>query len=150
LLDAMLDQPLQTWSFSDETLIRVGRSLDNEIVIDNPVVSRSHVYLKYQEGRWELSSLSTKGIEVEGRQTMQSDLRDGQVFRLGEQGPRIRFFVTHEAGDARETYAAAPAQAPVFQLDEAHKAGEVQAITSTPFFQRLRAAADRFRRDEEA
>jgi serine/threonine-protein kinase len=149
LLDVMLDHPVQTWSFSDESLIRVGRSLDNEIVIDNPVVSRAHVYLTCTEGRWALNALSEKGIHVEGRHTMTLDLRDGHVFRLGEHGPRLRFFVVEQSEDSPETYAGAPLATPVFQVDEHQMTNEVEVIASTPFFQRLRAAVDKLRRDED-
>jgi serine/threonine-protein kinase len=149
LLDMMLDQPLQTWSFSDESLIRVGRSLDNEVVIDNPTVSRAHVYLTRTEDRWALSALSEKGIHVDGQHTMQLDLRDGHVFRLGAHGPRLRFFVVDQSGDAQATYAGTPLGTPVFHIDEQQQTSEVEVIASSPFFQRLRAAVDKFRRDDD-
>jgi hypothetical protein len=64
-------------------LIRVGRRLDNDLVLDDPHVSRQHLHLKAQRGRYLLIDLdSTSGTRVNGRQVKEHWLKPGDVISI--------------------------------------------------------------------
>ena len=42
--------PLQSWKFADESIIRIGRALDNQFVLYSAVVSRHHVEVRRIDG----------------------------------------------------------------------------------------------------
>ena len=66
-----------------ETVINVGRRLDNQLVIDDPRVSRNHAQLRAIKGRYIIFDLnSTGGTFVNGQRTSQSVLYPGDVISL--------------------------------------------------------------------
>lgn len=40
LLDPQQATQLQQWQFEDQSLIRIGRAPDNDVILTNPLVSR--------------------------------------------------------------------------------------------------------------
>lgn len=63
--------------------ITVGRSLDNDIVLDDPSVSRRHAVLVYQHGHYTLRDLnSTHGTQVNGQLIREAVLHDGDQLKL--------------------------------------------------------------------
>ncbi|HET7011632.1 MAG TPA: FhaA domain-containing protein [Anaerolineales bacterium] len=67
----------------DRTVINVGRRLDNQLILDDPHVSRTHAQLRAREGRFVLFDLgSTGGTLVNGRRIHQHVLRPGDVIRI--------------------------------------------------------------------
>jgi len=64
-------------------IIRVGRRLDSDLVLDEPHVSRQHFQLKAQHGRYLLIDLdSTSGTRVNGRQVKEHWLKPGDVISI--------------------------------------------------------------------
>jgi len=64
-------------------VLNFGRRLDNQIVIDDPRVSRSHAQLRAVRGRYVLFDLnSTGGTFVNGQRIAQFTLRPGDVISL--------------------------------------------------------------------
>ena len=64
-------------------LIRIGRRLDNDLVLDDPHVSREHMLLKADRGRYQLVDLdSTSGTRVNGRQVTEHWLKPGDVISV--------------------------------------------------------------------
>ena len=67
--------------------MRVGRSADNDIVIDDDGVSRAHLRLESDAGVWRAVDLeSTNGTQVDGmdvRPFAPAILRHGTLLRLG-------------------------------------------------------------------
>ncbi len=64
-------------------VLNFGRRLDNQIVIDDPRVSRSHAQLRAIRGRFVLFDLnSTGGTFVNGQRITQFTLRPGDVISL--------------------------------------------------------------------
>lgn len=62
----------------------VGRSLDNDVILDHPSVSRKHARLTPRAGSWLLEDLdSTHGTYVNGRRVSASLVRPGDQLRLG-------------------------------------------------------------------
>jgi pSer/pThr/pTyr-binding forkhead associated (FHA) protein len=66
-----------------QSVINIGRRLDNHLVIDDPRVSRSHAQLRAIKGRFVLFDLnSTGGTFVNGQRTSQTVLYPGDVISL--------------------------------------------------------------------
>ncbi|GAB4430704.1 MAG: hypothetical protein Kow002_19050 [Anaerolineales bacterium] len=64
-------------------VINIGRRLDNQLVIDDPRISRSHAQLRAIKGRFVVFDLnSTGGTFVNGQRTSQSVLYPGDVISL--------------------------------------------------------------------
>lgn len=64
-------------------VVNIGRRLDNQLVIDDPRVSRNHAQLRALKGRYVLFDLnSTGGTFVNGQKANQSVLYPGDVISL--------------------------------------------------------------------
>ncbi|HMK08412.1 MAG TPA: FhaA domain-containing protein [Anaerolineales bacterium] len=67
----------------DRPLINVGRRLDNQLILDDPHVSRTHAQIRANEGRFVLFDLgSTGGTLVNGHKVHQHILRPGDVITI--------------------------------------------------------------------
>lgn len=67
----------------DAPVINIGRRLDNQIVLDDAQVSRSHAQIQARDGRFVLFDLSSgAGTLVNGRRITQHILRPGDVISL--------------------------------------------------------------------
>jgi hypothetical protein len=65
--------------------VAIGRRLDNDLVIDNPRVSRRHALIQGSAGRYLIKDLqSTAGTLVNGRRIRTVALVPGDVIRLAE------------------------------------------------------------------
>ena len=66
-----------------ESVVNIGRRLDNQLVIDDPRISRSHAQLRAIKGRFVVFDLnSTGGTFVNGQRTSQSVMYPGDVISL--------------------------------------------------------------------
>lgn len=66
-----------------QAVVNIGRRLDNQLVIDDPRVSRNHAQLRSIKGRFVVFDLnSTGGTFVNGQRTSQSVLYPGDVISL--------------------------------------------------------------------
>jgi hypothetical protein len=67
----------------DQMVVNIGRRLDNQVVIDDPRVSRYHAQIRYVRGKFVIFDLnSTGGTYVNGQRTSQSVLYPGDVISL--------------------------------------------------------------------
>jgi pSer/pThr/pTyr-binding forkhead associated (FHA) protein len=67
----------------NEPVVNIGRRLENQLVIDDPRVSRNHAHLRAIKGRFVLFDLnSTGGTFVNGQRTSQTVLYPGDVISL--------------------------------------------------------------------
>ena len=67
-----------------EPVIRVGRRLDNHIILNSPRVSRAHAQLRLRFGHYILYDLgSTAGTLVNGQPVSECLLRSGDVIDIG-------------------------------------------------------------------
>ncbi|BAU12822.1 serine/threonine kinase protein [Leptolyngbya sp. NIES-3755] len=82
--------PVQHWTFDESTVVRVGRSTDNQVVLYSAVVSRYHAELRRVNSSWELVSLGANGTYFEGKRITQLPVRDGMIFRLARSGPNLQ------------------------------------------------------------
>jgi len=66
-----------------QSVINIGRRLDNQLVIDDPRISRNHAQLRAIKGRFVIFDLnSTGGTFVNGQRTSQSVMYPGDVISL--------------------------------------------------------------------
>jgi pSer/pThr/pTyr-binding forkhead associated (FHA) protein len=64
-------------------LLRIGRHIDNDIVIEDPAVSRRHAQIRFRYDRFIIQDLGSQaGIRVNGKQVTEHVLRDGDVITL--------------------------------------------------------------------
>jgi predicted component of type VI protein secretion system len=146
LLDSAQGHPVQTWRFKQQSAISIGRSDDNDVVIADAHVSRTHVKLTWQDGAWTLSSTGRHGTLVSDRVVAETQLGRETVFRLGASGPTLRF----EAGarDARpsETIDSIhPDLIAMLEIDRERQQQEADDIASNSLFRELQ---DRIRRSK--
>ncbi|MDP7703696.1 ATP-binding cassette domain-containing protein [Mycobacterium sp. TY815] len=79
----------------------VGSDLRADLRVAHPLISRAHLLLRFDQGRWlAIDNNSQSGIFVDGKRVPGVDIRDGQTINLGQpDGPRITFEVGHYHGD---------------------------------------------------
>ena len=66
-------------------LIGVGRASDNDVIVDDPMVSRHHCQLKLQHGAYGFADLGSRnGSTVNGQPVSQIALGPGDVIRIGD------------------------------------------------------------------
>ena len=86
LLNPEQQIPLQQWSFESESIVHIGRSPENHVVIPNPLVSRQHLELqKVKSGtssQWYLVNSGTDGTFVNGMPIEQGWISDGRLIQL--------------------------------------------------------------------
>jgi hypothetical protein len=65
------------------SVVKIGRRLENNLVIDDPRISRNHALLRANNGKYMLCDLnSTGGTYVNGQRITQQPLRPGDVISL--------------------------------------------------------------------
>lgn len=88
--------PIQNWSFQDESVIRIGRSTDNDVVLYSAVVSRRHLEIRRSGKDWELVNIGANGTYINGKQVKQSAVENGMIIRLASSGPKIQIHIEPE------------------------------------------------------
>ena len=90
LLHPLQSVAVQSWSFSDESSIKIGRATNNEVVLYSAVVSRHHVEIKKSgEDEWEIINIGSNGTYIDGKRVEKTKALDGMVVRLASSGPKI-------------------------------------------------------------
>lgn len=90
LLHPVKQIPVQVWTFPSESVIRIGRSTDNQVILYSAVVSRRHVELRQVGSEWEVVNLGTNGTYLNGKRITQTNVMDGAIIRLARSGPNIQ------------------------------------------------------------
>ena len=66
-------------------LIGIGRASDNDVILDDPMVSRHHCQLRLQHGAYSFTDLGSRnGSTVNGQAVSQIALGPGDVIRIGD------------------------------------------------------------------
>ena len=97
-----------------EAVVRVGRDPASTIAFtsgeDAKVVSTRHAELRWDNGRWRVADAGSRnGTFLNGqRLTAESDLKAGDVIRLGETGPSLTVAAVAEAAVPEATLAEHP------------------------------------------
>jgi hypothetical protein len=66
-------------------LITIGRASDNDVIVDDPMVSRHHCQLKLQHGAYSFADLGSRnGSMVNGQPVQEVALGPGDVIQIGD------------------------------------------------------------------
>ena len=153
LLDTATGQPLQTWRFTGQTEIVLGRALDCDVAVASPYVSRAHAYLQNVDGVWQVVAISSQQLLVNERRVALVELFDGCDFRLGPNGCSMRFSRDSQATtapDSGQTLSIDPNNHPFLQLDRTQLMREVDEIANGDFFQNLSENLQRIRQPRKS
>jgi pSer/pThr/pTyr-binding forkhead associated (FHA) protein len=94
VLNLLNSIPVQSWTFSSEDVIRIGRATDNNAILYSAVVSRHHAEIRWNESEgWTLLNMSPNGTYVNGEAIKTMVVEDGMVIRLATSGPKIQIKV---------------------------------------------------------
>jgi len=78
-----------------DTSLKIGKSPDNDVVIDSPTVSRNHLVIQRQGDRFLVQDLqSTNGTFIDGAQIREGYLKPGQLLELGDVQLRFQSTLT--------------------------------------------------------
>lgn len=95
LLDPQQNISQQQWHFEDKSVIRIGRSPDNDIVLTNPLVSRHHLELRQinssNQSSWQAVNQGTNGTFLDGILVSISLITDNSLIQLARGGPILKF-----------------------------------------------------------
>ena len=80
----------------------VGRDLRADVRVAHPLISRAHLVLRFDYGRWmAIDNGSLNGMFVNGRRIPSVDITDGMTVNVGNpDGPAINFLVGRHQGSA--------------------------------------------------
>ncbi len=151
LIDNATWRPLNHWTFNDKQLITIGRATDQDVSVSDPVVSRSHASLDFRLGTWYLKSCGRHGVLVLDKMITDFEATSGLYFRLGPQGPTIKFTIGSESEDIRATcnFQEPPQEAELedeeYELDREKLQREVTEIAESDYFQQLQRIAEEMR-----
>jgi pSer/pThr/pTyr-binding forkhead associated (FHA) protein len=137
LLHPLNKNPIQHWTFQQESVIRIGRSTDNDVILYSAVVSRHHVEIHRTDKGWEVKSLGTNGTYLDGKRIIHAPVANGIVIRLARSGPNIQIQTTEEKQDplkalleSRSRAAGIAFSAAVERPAAASEAGEITDVGS--------------------
>ena len=94
-LDLQHRTPLKQWQFEPESIIKIGRAADNQVVIVDPLVSRYHGELHPVKESdlttgWRFINRGTNGTFVNGVLTNQTLIVQDTVLELAQGGPLLQ------------------------------------------------------------
>ncbi|BBZ39316.1 ATP-binding cassette domain-containing protein [Mycobacterium conspicuum] len=91
-------------SFAPGHEVVVGRDLYADLRIADPRISRAHLFLRFDQGRWRAIDNSLNGTYLNGYRMPVIDIHDGQSINVGNpQGPRLTFQIGSQQATVRPT-----------------------------------------------
>jgi ABC transport system ATP-binding/permease protein len=89
-----------TRTFAAGSDVVIGRDLRADVRIAHPLISRAHLVLRFDQGRWmAIDNGSLNGMFVNGRRVPAVDIQDGQQVNIGNpDGPGLTFEVGRHHG----------------------------------------------------
>lgn len=96
LLDPQAPIPAKRWRFDSESVIRIGRSPDNHVILDSSLVSRHHLELRRTDATdcnspWQVINQGKNGTFLNGILVSQGLVLDGALIQLAQGGPTLKF-----------------------------------------------------------
>jgi hypothetical protein len=74
----------------DKPLVTIGRRVDNDVIVDSPVVSRQHAHIRWRYGHFVLFDVGSRGgITVNGEPCRECVLHPGDLIALSDRIPLI-------------------------------------------------------------
>ncbi|HBE20991.1 MAG TPA: serine/threonine protein kinase [Cyanobacteria bacterium UBA11149] len=95
LLHPQASTPLAKWHFKSQSKILIGRSPDNDVVLNDPLVSRYHLELRAvtakSSHRWQIINQGSNGTFLNGVLISREWLPENALIRLAREGPLLKF-----------------------------------------------------------
>lgn len=145
LVDPSDGRQLQAWSFEGVDSITIGRGDDQRVTLADPYVSRRHAELRRNESGWRLIALGRSGVFVSGSSVTDIALSADTIFRLGSNGPALRYQMQSEQSGSA-TLSFDPECSIFLQMDRRQLEAEARDVVETDYFQRLQQTARELRR----
>lgn len=149
LLDPATGHVVQVWYVASQPVIRIGRDADQDIVIADPYVSRQHAELRNVNGNWRLFSIGRHGVLVNGERITETSALNGIRFRLGTEGPTLRFSDRPLASSNSATITSDDTVKIALQVNESKVEQEVSEIAGGDYFRQLQERARELRRKRD-
>ncbi|KUI16883.1 ABC transporter ATP-binding protein [Mycobacterium sp. GA-1285] len=94
-----------TRTFAAGNDVVIGRDLRADVRIAHPLISRAHLVLRFDQGRWvAIDNGSLNGMFVDNRRVPAVDIHDGQTVNIGNpDGPRLTFEIGRHQGAVGRT-----------------------------------------------
>ncbi|MFT4126049.1 MAG: FHA domain-containing protein, partial [Gordonia sp. (in: high G+C Gram-positive bacteria)] len=83
--------------------LRIGRTPDNDVVVNHPMVSRQHLVIEWRgNGWWAVDAGSTNGFYVNGQRVYELPLAGAMSFRVGDAttGPVVEVLLDGAPGNS--------------------------------------------------
>ncbi|PZV16914.1 MAG: hypothetical protein DCF20_07125 [Pseudanabaena sp.] len=93
LLHPIESTPIQTWKFSSESVIRIGRSGDNDVILYSSVVSRYHVEIHRHNNYWEIVNIGANGTFINDQQIDKERVQHRVIIGLATAGPKLQILL---------------------------------------------------------
>lgn len=93
--------PMQNWTFDTEPVIRIGRSMDNDVVLYSAVVSRRHLEIRRNGTQWDVVNMGANGTYINGKPITQVQAEDGMIIRLASSGPQIQIRLNSDRAEPK-------------------------------------------------
>ncbi len=89
-------------TFAPGNDVVIGRDLRADVRVAHPLISRIHLILRFDQGRWvAIDNGSLNGLYVNNRRVPAADIQDGQRVNIGNpDGPTVTFEVGRHQGSA--------------------------------------------------
>lgn len=109
LLELQHKKPIREWHFEGEPIIRIGRAVDNHIVLTDNLVSRHHLEIRQTYNRdggisWQLVSQGINGTFVNGVLVTRNQVRNienNSELQLAQGGPLLKFEI-HQVNTGKQ------------------------------------------------
>ncbi|KUI48377.1 ABC transporter ATP-binding protein [Mycobacterium sp. GA-1199] len=94
-----------TRTFAAGNDVVIGRDLRADVRIAHPLISRAHLVVRFDQGRWvAIDNGSLNGMFVNNRRVPAVDIHDGQTVNIGNpDGPRLTFEIGRHQGAVGRT-----------------------------------------------
>lgn len=90
LLHPLKSVSVQKWQFEANSVIRIGRANNNNVILYSAVVSRHHLEIRPRGSDWVLINKGSNGTFINGKKVNKVLVKDGMVFRLASSGPKMK------------------------------------------------------------
>lgn len=109
----------------NKTVMKIGRTEENDIVLDHKSISREHAQIVYENNSFKIMDLkSANGVLVNGEQYAKTELRNGDIIELGHL--KLKFVDENAPQVYQET---AVVRMPIKKEDK-----EKEAVGKEPFY----------------
>jgi pSer/pThr/pTyr-binding forkhead associated (FHA) protein len=99
LLHPLKSISVQEWEFESNSIIKIGRAKDNNVILYSAVVSRHHIEIRPNGSDLILINKGANGTFINGQKIDKVVVKDGMVFRIAGSGPKMKIKLKDQDAD---------------------------------------------------